>query len=536
MSELSKFNLLDLAVVIAYLAGITALGVWVGRGKSKTSEGYFLGGRQFTWVMVGFSLFATNVGIGAFIGGTGMAYRIGVAALTPDLLGGLGLTISAVVFVPLYLRSNITTLPQFLELRYNRWAKFFYGGIFVLLAVVVSPLSMYTGSLAILSLLGIEINTVNIYITGCIIACTAGVYAVVGGLAAVVIVDMVQAAIIIIGSLTVSIVGIIKLGGLAVLFQNAPPETLELLRPHSDPEFPWTAMFTGQLLASCLWAFSNISMLQRVLGAKNLEHAQAGMLLGAFLKMCGFALFVIPGLLAAQLFPGIAPDTAYSTMIRELLPAGISGIAFAGLLTSLLNTQESGVNAMSSIVSIDLYPAIRKKAPEREALLVGKSAATANIIWGIAAAPVFLAAEQGIFSLLLKFGGFMTLPCGLCYLLGRFWRRGTGQGCVATLVTGAAFGAYYIVTSTLPGCKGLLPERIASMHFYHLLPFFAILLATIFVVVSLLTPAPSPEKLKILDAAPVSSARMAGPRPWHGRYGLWWLLYLAAFVGMYLIF
>ncbi len=528
-------QIIDLAVVATYLIAITIVGIWIGRRKSKTTEGYFLGNRQFNWVMVGFSLFATNIGIQFFVGGTGKAYNIGIAALTPELLGGLGLTISAVVFIPLYLRTSITTLPQFLEMRFNRWAKFFYGGVFVLMAVLTSPLTMYTGSLAILSLFNFEITVGNIYIVSIAMAMTVGLYAIMGGLTAVVITDMIQVIIMIIGALLVAFVGLNAVGGLGELFSAVPEDNLELLRPHNDPEFPWSAMLSGQLLASLLWGFSNISMLQRVLGSKSLEHAQKGLLLGAGLKMFGLVLFIIPGMIAAQLFPGIHPDTAYSTLTRELLPVGLSGLVLAGMVAAMMSSQDSGINAMASIISIDIYPAIRKNTSEREKVLVGKAFAVINIAWGVAAAPLFLDFQQGIFDLTLKFVGFLMIPSGLCYLLGRFWKRGTHQGCVATLAAGAVLGFYYNLASTMPSFESYLPEAVASMHYYHLLPLFALLLVAIFVGASLFSPPPSAEKIDFIKANSPLPER-EGPKVWYRTFGFWWAIYLLSFISLYLLF
>jgi len=532
---MSLSQIVDISVVVGYLVFVTAVGIWFGRRHSATTEGYFLGDRQFSWAMVGFSLFATNINMQFFVGGTGKAYKIGVAALTPELLGGLGLALSAIIFIPLYLRTSITTLPQFLERRFNRWAKIFYGSVFLVMMAISMPLGMFTGSLAVLSLFQFEISPTNIYIISAIMACTVGLYAVVGGLAAVVVTDMIQVVIVIAAGLLVAVLGVSAVGGLPALLSALPADNLELLRPHDDPEFPWSAMLTGQLLASCIWGFSSISMLQRVLGARSLDHAQKGMLLGAGLKMLGLALFVIPGMVAAQLYPGIAPDTAFSVLTRELLPMGLSGLVLAGLAAAMMSTQDSGINAMASVVAIDLYPTFRKNASEREGFLVGKGIAVAGIIWGVAVAPVFLATQQGIFDLMLKFGGFLMLPNGLCYVFGRFWKRGTHHGCIATLACGTTVGLYYSVASTLPGYEVYLPDFALSMHYYHLLGLFGMLLACVFVIVSLLNDPPAQEKIDFIKAnSPIAEA--SSERPWYRAFGFWWMLYIIAFFGMYLVF
>jgi len=142
---------------------------------------------------------------------------------------------------------------------------------------------------------------------------------------------------------------------------------------------------------------------------------------------------------------------------------------------------------------------------------------------------------MGIFDLMLKFGGFLMMPNGLCYLLGRFWKRGTHHGCVAALASGAVLGLYYNVTSTLPAFEPYLPDVVANMHYYHLLPLFALLLTAIFVVVSLVNPPPAPEKIDFLKTdEPV--IKDTTPYPWYRKFGFWWVLYLAAFLALYLIF
>ncbi|MEM9158285.1 MAG: sodium/solute symporter [Verrucomicrobiota bacterium] len=527
----------DLTIVAVYLIAVTFVGIWIGRKNAKTQEGYFLGNRQFNWVMIGFSLFATNVGMGMFVGGTGKAYQIGIAAVTPELFGGLGLTISAIVFIPLYLRSNITTLPQFLERRFATPAKLLYGSAFVALAIITSPLTMYTGSIATLTLFNFEINATNIWLASLAIASTVGLYSVLGGLTAVVITDMIQVIVMVIGALLVAIIGLITVGGPNEFFTSLPEDNLELLRPIDDPHFPWHAMVTGQLLASCLWAFSNITMLQRVLGAKELENAQKGMLVGAGMKMFALILFVIPGMIAAQLYPGINPDTAYSELTRNLLPVGLSGLVLAGMIAALMSSADSGINALASIVAIDIYPRIRKNATQRQGVLVGKSIAIMNILWGVAAAPIFMTINQGIFDLALKFGGFLMMPNGLCYLLGRFWKRGTHQACVTTLACGISLGLFYNFTSTIPGYDYLLPQFILNIHYYFLLALFAGILTTVFVVVSLLTPAPTEDQLALLKLnKPLPEEEQLSAKPFYRRFGFWAIIYLTAFFALYIIF
>ncbi|HEU4365918.1 MAG TPA: hypothetical protein VFT13_10705, partial [Candidatus Krumholzibacteria bacterium] len=276
---------IDIAVVIAYLVGITAYGVWAGRKANRSTESYFLAGRKLGWAAIGFSLFATNISLDGFVGGNGMAYRIGIASFVPELTGGLMLTISALVFIPIFLRSKIFTIPQFLELRYNRASKVLLGVLFVCQSLLIAPLMTYTAAIAALGLFGFEISVANVLTAAVIITAIVGTYSIIGGLTSVVVTDIVQVLIMLAGGLAVTALGLAKVGGLGALFSSGGSEMFTLLRPADDPYLPWNAIIPGQLTNALFFSCASYSILQRALGASDVGHAQKGLLLGAFLKM-----------------------------------------------------------------------------------------------------------------------------------------------------------------------------------------------------------------------------------------------------------
>ncbi|MEX0323053.1 MAG: SLC5 family protein [Puniceicoccaceae bacterium] len=526
---------IDLTVVIVYLLCITAFGLWVGRKAGKDSSSYFLGGRSFNWVMIGFSLFATNISIGAFVGGSGLAAKAGLAQINPELLGGIMLTVSAFIFIPLFIKSKIFTIPQFLELRYNRTAKLLFGGLFACQFVFAAPLGMYAGGISILELFELPVTSLNIMIVALCIVLTVGMYSVFGGLKAVVVTDFVQVLIMLTGGLAVVTIAFIRIGGIEGIQQSVEPSQLELLRPSSDPYFPWTAVFPGQLLHSAFFAFCSIHILQRALGAKDVNAAQNGLLLGAFLKVFGILLFTLPGIMGAQLFPGIPADNIYATMIRELLPVGMSGLVLAGMLAAMMSSQDSGINAISGVVALDVWPVFRPQASEKEAVMVGKIFAGGTLVWGILAAPAFAHFPEGIYSMVLKISGYMILPTGVCYLLGRFFKRLNGKGAVATLATGLVMNVYYVFASTIPELNHLLPAFAREMHFYELYPLMALFLGFILFVVSYLTAPPAPEKLECLVMMEPDKNAL-GKVPFYRRFHFWWVLYLGLVFTLYFVF
>ena len=527
---------IDLAVVAFYLVAITLYGLWIGRGDTnKTKEGYYLGGRSFNWVLVGFSLFATNISIGAFVGGSGLAYKAGFAAIIPEINGGLMLVVSAVVFMPVFLRSRIFTIPQFLQLRYNTAAKILFSGLFVCQNILLSPLGLYTGAIATLGLFGWELTPTNVSLAALTIACTVGLYATMGGLKSVVVTDAVQVIIMLVGGLRVAIVGVIKVGGFGALHDAVGPEMFEMLRPRGDPYFPWDAAFPGQLMHAAFYAFCNIALPQRALGSRDLQQAQKGMLFGAFLKLGGILPFAVPGLVALVMYPDAAPDTTYAMMVRDFLPVGISGLVLAGLLAAMMSSQDSSINAIAGLVALDIWPLVRPKASDREAVIVGKTFSAGNLAWGVIAAPFFLSLDQGIYTIVLKVTGFMILPTGVCYLWGRYSQRVNGSGAVATLLSGLVLGVAYIAFSTLPSLRPHLPDIIANAHFYHIYPVFFIIFTVILYAVSLLTPAPAAEKLECIRK--VERETITGPKPvWYRSFNFWLVIYLCCFTAIWIIF
>jgi solute:Na+ symporter, SSS family len=532
---MTQNQLIDLGVCLVYLVGITAYGLWVGRAGDRSAGSYFLADRSFGWISVGLSLFATNISIGSFVGGAGMAYQAGFASITPELQGGLMLIVSSLIMIPLFLRSRIMTIPQFLELRFGRSAKLIYGSIHVFAGLLASPVGSFAGALTVLTLFGFEVTGINILIAGACVTGTVGLYAIFGGMRSVVLTDVVQCILMIVGGLVIVAVGLGKVGGWSGLRAAVAPEMFHLWRPADDAHFPWTAAIPGQLLHAAFFALCNITLLQRALAARSIDQAQKGMLLAAFLKMGGIVLFTVPGLIALVVYPGIAkPDETYPMLIRDFLPVGVSGLVLAGMLAAMMSSQDSSINATAGVVSLDLWPVVRRRASEGEGIIVGKIFAAVSMLIGVLSAPLLLGSDQGLYAIILKVTGFMILPTGTVYLIGRFFHRVNGPGAVATMLVGLVLGSWYVVCSTLPELRFLLPDAIAAAHFYHVYPLFFLIFVAVLFGVSYLTAAPTAAELACVLPPPSIATETSGS--WWQRYRFWLALYLVALVAVYIVF
>lgn len=529
---------LDLVIVGLYLVGMLVFGLWVGRREKSDREGYFLGGRRFGWLAIGTSLFATNISSINFVGHAGLAYKAGMAAANPQLIGGLMLALAAVVFIPVFLRSRLYTIPDFLEQRFDRRAMLIYCIVMLLTGLVAVPTVVYAGCLVVLQLFGFDAG--QLPWCALIMGGAVGVYTIAGGLASVVYTDMAQAALLLLGGVLVLWFGLDAAGGLSAVLASTPAGHLQLVQPSTHAEMPASGVFTGLLITSFFWASSNHELLQRTLGARDTRHAQLGMLLAAFLKIGAVFLLVFPGLIALKLFPGVAPDLAYPTLVKAVLPAGLSGLVLAGFLAALMSSLDSALLSLSSVFTLKIYPLLAAAPDEQRSLRVGRLAAGALLLWGIVAAP-FIQHLGLIYLIGIKVNGFMMSSIGACYVLGRFSRRVNARGANVTLSAGLLLGVYLVLVTTLPDGRRFAPAWLTSIHFFHLTAALSVGFMGLIWLVSLTAPGPGSEQLRIIApvvAAPVgtvaggSAARPALP----ARFGFWLVIYLVCFGAVYAMF
>jgi SSS family solute:Na+ symporter len=524
-------TVVDIAVIVIYLLSVTVVGTIVSRKDRNTREGYFVGGRRFAWPIVGMSLFATGISSMQFVGQAGLGYKIGIAAANPQLVGAFMLGFSAVFFVPLFIRSKVFTVPEILELRFGRTPQVIYSITLFTLGVFGGPFGFYAGGLAVLEILQLDPK----YLWVCCISLgfLVALYTVGGGYTAVVMTDFIQGSILLVGGMLVLVMGLMALPELGVLVEAPRSNHLELLLPSADPFMPWTGVVTGLAVASLFFATVNHSMLQKLLGARSVYDARMGMIMAALLKILAVFIIVMPGVIAAYLYPDINPDAAFPTMINRLLPVGLSGLVLAAVIAALMSTADSGVNAMAGIVSLNIYPLIRPEANENESVRVGKIAAALLFAWSILTAP-FVGDLGLIFPITLKIAAYMLCPVGVCYLAGRFSRRVNKEGAIWVMTIGYTLGVYLTVFTVFDGLHSFVPNFILDTSFYHINPVLFIFYLILIHVISLLT---SPPEKEVVDAF-MFSGRIVDPkqRPWFVSFTLWVALIVCLFLGIYLIF
>jgi solute:Na+ symporter, SSS family len=439
----------DFIVFGLYLACNILLGLWVARKKTADARGYFLAGDRLPWYTVGGSIIAANISTEHFIGMIGVAYAVGFVVAQWEW--GNWFTFSALiwVFLPYYIRGGLYTMPEFLERRYNATCRTLFAVCSLVLWIIAQmSVVMLAGGKALKGMFGID-ETVTIL--G--LAVLAGSYTIYGGLISVAWTDFLQFVVMMIGGVVVTVIGLDRVGGLGALMQTAP-EKFKMIYPITDKEFPWFGVWTIFLSIGIWYNCTNQFIVQRCLGARSEWDARMGVVFAGFMKILLPLLVVIPGIVAFKLFPGLPDkDQAFPTLVRELVPAGLSGVVMAGLASGMLSHISSVLNSCSTVFTMDLYkPALGRNKSEAHLVRVGRVSGVVILVIATLLAVWFTRRKLGVFLLLQDIGAWVAAPIAAVFLLGVLWRRATAAAATFVLLFGFPYTALleYVLFKKVP--------------------------------------------------------------------------------------
>lgn len=475
-----NISAIDLSIVLCYFVFIFWITVRVGRGV-KDSNDYFLAGRSMRWPMIGASLFATNISAEQFVGQAGLAMALGVAVANYQMAGVFGFALMGVLFLPAYIRLGIATTPQFLKVRYGN-ASYRFVSIFQILFLAINaiPVSLYAGGQVMRDLFGWETLLPGVLI----LAVTTGLYAVIGGLRAVVITDFIQMFILLAGGIMVLLFGLHAVGGWeefvhkSKIFQkDEGVDLLSMVRGADDPQIPWTAVVFGLSIHALYFCAVNHSVVQRAMAAKSIHQARMGGIFAALLKCSTIFLIVLPGVIGLMLVrdgyfevPPDSPDQLYSSMIRSLLPVGLVGLTLAGLVAALMSSVDSFLCSASSLITLDWYKPMRPKASEREVVIAGRVAGVvlvvSAVVWALWVIPHF----KFLFDYLAKFGSYSVGGVLACFLGGLVSPIPNRVGGIVTLIFGTCAGVLMwlaVDNAWVGGIVDQLGLDFMKMNFLH---------------------------------------------------------------------
>ncbi|MBI1194184.1 MAG: sodium/solute symporter [Bacteroidetes bacterium] len=452
---------LDFAVVGAYFALVFGLAWWVTvrdrkRGQESNSSDYFLASRSIGWFVIGASLFASNIGSEHLVGLAGAGARGDIAAAQFEILAVLILMLLGWVFAPFYLQSGVFTMPEFLERRFSSGARTYLSVISILSYVLTKiSVTIFAGALVFEELLGVE------FWTGAIAVVVAtGLYTILGGLRAVIYTDMLQMFVLIGGSITVTIFALDASGGWGAITsaieqtKGADHTYLNLWRPATDPDYPWTGILFGAPILGIWYWCTDQFIVQRVLSAKNETSARRGALFGGGLKLLPIFLFVFPGIIAYGIYAGgdtqlllsaggtVETDRALPALVMNYLPVGLKGLVTAGLLAALMSSLSSVFNSCSTLLTIDFYRRFRPQSSEKQLVRFGQWATAVLVVIGLLWIPLMRSMQQsgGLFKYLQEVQAYISPPIAAVFMLGLFFPRLNARGAMAALWVGFVFG------------------------------------------------------------------------------------------------
>ena len=490
---------LDWILIAAYFIIVFLVAFWSSfsrKRKSESSADYFLAGRNVGWFIIGASLFASNIGSEHLVGLAGTGAASGVAVGQFEILASLILLILGWLFVPFYLKSGVFTMPEFLEKRYSAGARW-YLAVISIVGYVLTKISVTiaAGGIVFESLMGIEFWTGAL-----IVVIITGIYTVLGGLRAVLYTDMVQMFILIGGAITITVVGLVKLGGIDNLYNYAGSGFFSLWKPISDPNFPWTGIIFGAPILGVWYWCTDQFIVQRVLSGKDINQSRRGTIFAGYLKLLPLFIFVIPGVIAYALTQTGAlkldsPDHALPTLVGTLLPIGLKGIVVAGLLEALMSSLSSVFNSCSTLITWDIYKKLKPDVTEKRLVLVGRISTIVLVVFGLLWIPMMKLISGQIYQYLQSVQAYISPPIAAIFLIGVLSKRVNSQGAIAALATGFVLGiARLILELTKDSLSGFI-YLYADINFLHFAFLLFLVCTLVLVVVSYLTSQPSSQKV-----------------------------------------
>ncbi len=516
LAQSNNFSTLDTGIVIGYIIFICALGVWVGFKKNTSSSDLFLAGRSLSWPVIGISLFCANISSIHLVGLAAEGYNTGMPVGNFEWGAAFCLIILGLVFAPFYFRSKLQTLPEYVEKRYSAATRTILGVIFILSALLVHiGISLYAGAKLMNEFFNISINMSII-----MISVVTAVYTVVGGLKAVMITNVVQVIILLAGSISLTYLGWQRLEDIGItsweqlktyVYPDIEPGVLTPVVNETTGKrngFSWLCVLVGYPVLGIWYWCTDQTIVQNILAAKTEKDGRDGAIFGGFMKILPVFLMVLPGVMAYALFKdkiGTDNNATLTVLMQELLPSGFLGLFAAGLIAALMSTVAAALNSTATLASSDILKRLKPDTPDKTLVTVGRITSVIVILLAMAWSTQG-ARFDSIFEAINKIPMMFAPAITTIFLMGVFWKRGTKQAAILTLLLNMGVGIVYLLYD-IPIIQTTQDETgkwVGLFAYGWDLPFM--LVGGIFfagclifyIAVSLMTPAPDPASLKNL--------------------------------------
>ncbi|WP_024460529.1 sodium:solute symporter [Marinimicrobium sp. LS-A18] len=455
------FSGLDWAVLGLFFLILLGVVVWSFMEKEKDTTDYFLAGRNAGWLVIGASIFASNIGSEHLVGLSGAGAQTGMAMAHWELQSWI-IILLGWVFAPFYWSAKVYTMPEYLERRYSSSSRTFLSFISLVSYVLTKvSVTVYAGGVVLKTVLGIDslwgIDFFWIAAMGLVLI--TGLYTVAGGMKAILVTSVIQTPILILGSLVILFVGMDKVGGMEEL-ERINAERMSLMRPLDDPEFPWLGVIGGSIIIGLWYWCTDQYIVQRVLTAKGIQAARRGTIFAGYLKLLPVFIFLFPGMIAYALHEQgqinlASADQAFATLVTELLPSGIKGIVIGGLIAALMSSLASLFNSSATLFTIDFYKKYKPQSSEQHLVKVGRYATVAVVALGILWIPIMQSIADVLYEYLQLVQSLIAPGIAAVFLLGVFSRKITPAAGITGLVAGFVIGMTRLVLTIF---EDSLPE------------------------------------------------------------------------------
>ena len=524
---------LDWIVLGLFVVGLIGIVFYALRKKDKDTTDYFLAGRDATWIAIGASIFASNIGSEHLVGLAGAGAESGMAMAHWEMHGWMILMLGW-LFVPFYARSKVFTMPEFLERRYNPHARSFLSVISLVSYVLTKvAVTVYAGGVVFkdvfnidyISFFGYDIDFFWISAVGLVVL--TGLYTTFGGMKAVLYTSVLQTPILLIGSIAVLVLGLIKVGGWNEMIEICSANVTvhgdsmtSLMRSPKDPDFPWTGVILGSAIIGFWYWCTDQFIVQRVLSGRDMKQSRRGTIFGAYLKLTPVFIFLIPGMIAYALQQkGLltleSNDAAFSTMVKELLPMGFTGIVIGGILAALMSSLASLFNSSAMLFTIDFYQKYRPNEKERHYVIVGRIATVVIVLLGIAWIPVMKGLGKVLYEYLQDVQSLLAPGIAAVFLLGIVSKRTTPAAGFWGLLIGFTLGMTRLALNIFSGSieeTSLIYQIFMVHNWLHYEIYLFVLVIVSMVIISYFTKPKDPLVIAGLTLGTASKAQIAEVR------------------------
>ena len=539
---------LDWLVIGIFALALIGVIVWVMKQKQNNAADYFLGGKDATWIAIGASIFASNIGSEHLIGLAGSGASSGMAMAHWEIQGWMILLLGW-VFVPFYTRSMVYTMPEFLEKRYNPQSRTILSAISLISYVLTKvAVTVYAGGLVFQQVFGIDtlwgIDFFWIAAIGLVIV--TALYTIFGGMKSVLYTSVLQTPILLLGSLIILVLGLKELGGWdemmricsSIEVNEYGDHMTNLIRNNGDANYPWLGALMGSAVIGFWYWCTDQFIVQRVLSGKDEKEARRGTIFGAYLKLLPVFLFLIPGMIAFAIHQqslaaggeGFLPmlangnvnsDAAFPTLVAKLLPAGVKGLIVCGILAALMSSLASLFNSSAALFTIDFYQRFRPNTEPKKLVRIGQAATVVIVALGILWIPIMRSMGDVLYKYLQEVQSVLAPGIAAAFLLGVCWKRTTAQGGMWALISGLVIGLarlgakiYYENAGVVPGGNesNIFQYLFYDVNWLFFCGWMLVFCLLVAIVVSLFTKAPAPERIQGLVFGTSTAEQRAATR------------------------